>query len=188
MRHADGTVRNIEMVLKNLLDDPAVDGVVVNYRDVTERRALEDELRHQAFHDSLTGLANRALFLDRLQHAMSRKRGFGRPLAVLFVDLDDFKTVNDSLGHGEGDKLLVGVAERLKIVLRTGDTIARMGGDEFAVLVEDAVDADAPLEVARADPGGSSAAVPAPRASDLFVRASIGLSVWDATATRRPRT
>ena len=97
VKHADGTVRNIEMVLKNLLDDPAVEGVVVNYRDVTQRRALEDELRHQAFHDALTGLANRALFLDRLQHAMSRKRGFGRPLAVLFVDLDDFKTVNDSL-------------------------------------------------------------------------------------------
>jgi diguanylate cyclase (GGDEF)-like protein/PAS domain S-box-containing protein len=177
MRHADGTLRHIELVMKNLLDDPAVGGVVVNYRDVTERRALEDELRHQAFHDSLTGLANRALFLDRLEHAMSRKRRFGHPLAVLFIDLDDFKTVNDSLGHGEGDRLLVGVAERLSQVLRRGDTIARMGGDEFAVLVEDATDSDAPIEVAER----ILASLQPPfthDGKDLFVRASIGLSVW----------
>jgi diguanylate cyclase (GGDEF)-like protein/PAS domain S-box-containing protein len=179
-RHADGTWRHVEFVFKNLLDDPAVNGIVVNYRDVTERRRLEDELRHQAFHDSLTGLANRALFLDRLQHAMSRKRGFGHPLAVLFVDLDDFKTVNDSLGHGEGDRLLVAVTERLRGVLRTGDTVARMGGDEFAVLIEDAVDADAPLDVAARilealQPPFDS------NGTDLFVRASIGLSVWNAT-------
>jgi diguanylate cyclase (GGDEF)-like protein/PAS domain S-box-containing protein len=180
MRHADGTWRHIELVLKNLVDDPAVAGVVVNYRDVTERRALEDELRHQAFHDSLTGLANRALFNDRLEHAMSRKRRFGHPLAVLFVDLDDFKTVNDSLGHTEGDQLLVSVADRLRSVLRSGDTIARMGGDEFAVLIEDAVDSDAPMDVASRILG----ALEAPfqhRGTDLFVRASVGLSVWDAT-------
>ena len=106
MRHADGSPRWIEVVLRNLTDDPAVDGVVVNYRDVTTRRELEDELRHQAFHDSLTGLANRALFMDRLQHAIARERGFSSPLAVLFIDIDDFKTVNDSLGHSEGDTLL----------------------------------------------------------------------------------
>jgi diguanylate cyclase (GGDEF)-like protein/PAS domain S-box-containing protein len=178
LRHADGTWRGVEFVFKNLLDDPAVQGIVVNYRDVTQRRALEDELRHQAFHDSLTGLANRALFLDRLQHAMSRKRGFGHPLAVLFVDLDDFKTVNDSLGHGEGDLLLKDVSDRLRKVLRTGDTVARMGGDEFAVLIEDAVDSDAPLDVAgrilnELQPPFTS------QGRDLFVRASIGVSVWN---------
>jgi diguanylate cyclase (GGDEF)-like protein/PAS domain S-box-containing protein len=180
IRHADGSWRRVEMVLKNLLDDPAVGGVVVNYRDVTERRALEDELRHQAFHDSLTGLANRALFLDRLQHAMSRKRGFGHPLAVLFVDLDDFKTVNDSLGHGEGDRLLVEVAVRLRDVLRSGDTVARMGGDEFAVLIEDAVDQDAPLDVAARILGTLQPAF-RHEGNDLFVRASVGLSVWTAS-------
>ena len=179
MRHADGTPRNVELVLKNLLDDPAVRGIVVNYHDVTERRALENELRHQAFHDSLTGLANRALFLDRLQHAMTRKRRFGHPLAVLFVDLDDFKTVNDSLGHTEGDRLLVSVAERLHSVLRESDTIARMGGDEFAVLVEDAVDSDAPLDVANR----IMDALQPPFTStgrDLFVRASIGVAAWNS--------
>jgi diguanylate cyclase (GGDEF)-like protein/PAS domain S-box-containing protein len=184
MRHADGTWRHIELVLKNLLDDPAVEGIVVNYRDVTKRRALEDELRHQAFHDSLTGLANRALFLDRLEHAMSSKRRFGHPLAVLFVDLDDFKTVNDSLGHTEGDRLLVAVAERLRSVLRTGDTIARMGGDEFAVLVEDAVDTDAPMDVAARILAALEAPFPH-RRNDLFVRASIGLSVWDAATDEK---
>ncbi len=175
VHHADGSNRWIEVVMRNLCDDPAVDGVVVNYRDVTTRRSLEDELRHQAFHDSLTGLANRALFLDRLQHAMSRKRGFGRPLAVMFVDLDDFKTVNDSLGHSEGDELLIAVAQRLTDVLRSSDTIARMGGDEFAILIDDAVDGDAPIEVARrlqetlVAPFGHAK-------KDLFVRASIGVT------------
>jgi diguanylate cyclase (GGDEF)-like protein/PAS domain S-box-containing protein len=176
MRHADGSTRWIEVALRNLCDDPAVDGVVVNYRDVTPRHSLEEELRHQAFHDSLTGLANRALFLDRLQHAMSRKRGFGRPLAVMFVDLDDFKTVNDSLGHGEGDELLVAVAQRLHDALRSSDTIARMGGDEFAILIDDAVDGAAPIEVARR----LQEALDAPfghTKKDLFVRASIGVTV-----------
>jgi len=176
MHHADSSTRWIEVAMRNLCDDPAVDGVVVNYRDVTPRRSLEDELRHQAFHDSLTGLANRALFLDRLQHAMSRKRGFARPLAVMFVDLDDFKTVNDSLGHGEGDELLVAVAQRLHEALRSSDTIARMGGDEFAILIDDAVDGDAPVEVARR----VQEALDAPfghAKKDLFVRASIGVTV-----------
>ncbi|MEP7361177.1 MAG: EAL domain-containing protein [Chloroflexota bacterium] len=179
--HADGSQRDFEFVMKNLVDDPAVSGVVVNYRDVTERRKLEDELRLQAFHDPLTGLANRALFLDRLQHAMERQRGFGRQLAVLFIDLDDFKTVNDSLGHGAGDRLLVGVAERLRGVLRDGDTVARMGGDEFAVLVEDATDGDAPVEVA----GRLLACLQAPFDHDgkeLYVRASVGVASWESSS------
>ena len=178
--HADGSYRWTEVHLTNLIDDDAVQGVVVNYRDVTQRRGLEQELRHQAFHDSLTGLANRALFLDRLQHAMARKRGFALPLAVLFIDLDDFKTINDSLGHTEGDAVIVAVARRLNDVLRSGDTIARMGGDEFAVLVEDAVDADAPLDVAQR----ILAALQTPFGlgrTDLFVRASLGLTAWHSS-------
>jgi diguanylate cyclase (GGDEF)-like protein/PAS domain S-box-containing protein len=179
-RHADGRHRWTEVQLKNLLDDEAVGGVVVNFRDVTERRQLEEELRHQAFHDSLTGLANRALFIDRLEHAMSRKRGFGVPLGVLFIDIDDFKTINDSLGHGEGDRLLVAVARRLQEVLRSGDTIARMGGDEFAVLLEDTVDGDAPIDVAERIRTALQAPFGRGR-GDFFVRASIGMTAWNSS-------
>ena len=97
-------------MFNNLLDVPNVGGVVVTARDVTERRALEDQLAHQAFHDSLTGLANRALFSERITHALERGVRRQNLFAVLFIDLDDFKTVNDSLGHAAGDELLVAVA------------------------------------------------------------------------------
>jgi diguanylate cyclase (GGDEF)-like protein/PAS domain S-box-containing protein len=176
IRHADGSWRSIEAIGTNLIDDPAVGGLVVNYRDITMRKTLEDELRHQAFHDSLTGLANRALFADRLEHALSRIRRINNPLAVLFIDLDDFKNINDSLGHGEGDQLLMSVAERLRGALRAGDTIARMGGDEFAVLVEDPPDAASPVDVAQR----LLATLQAPferGGKELFVHASVGVAV-----------
>jgi diguanylate cyclase (GGDEF)-like protein/PAS domain S-box-containing protein len=177
IRHADESWRFIEMVLTNLLDDPAVNGVVVNYRDISERRALEDELRHQALHDSLTGLANRALLVDRLDHAMARQRRLGHPLGVLVIDLDDLKTINASLGHGIGDRLLVSVAGRLAGVVRSGDTLARLGGDEFAVLVEDHAGAGQPLEVAERIM--ASLQPPFEQAGEeIFVRASVGLAIW----------
>jgi diguanylate cyclase (GGDEF)-like protein len=97
----------------------------------------EEQLRHQAFHDPLTGLANRLLFRDRLEHAASLRPHSVNELTVLFLDLDDFKLVNDRLGHAAGDALLVDVAERLRACLRKGDTVARLGGDEFAVLLQD---------------------------------------------------
>jgi diguanylate cyclase (GGDEF)-like protein len=150
--------------------------VVINYRDVTSRRKLEEELRHMAFHDSLTGLANRALFVDRLEHALSLSHRAPRPLAVLFVDLDDFKTINDSLGHGEGDAILEQVAERLRAGLRAGDTLARMGGDEFAVLVEDPPAATDPTVVAErlADTLRAPFTV---GGKELFVHASFGVAL-----------
>jgi diguanylate cyclase (GGDEF)-like protein/PAS domain S-box-containing protein len=142
MLHGDGTWRHVEVVANNLLGDPTVEGIVLTLRDVTERKTLEDELKHQAFHDALTGLANRELFRDRLEHALVRASRSSASLAVLFLDLDDFKLVNDSLGHGAGDELLMAVGARLVGSLRTGDTAARFGGDEFAVLLEETSDID----------------------------------------------
>ena len=136
--HADGRELVLEGTLTNLMSEPAVNGWVLTLRDVTDRLALQEELSHQAFHDALTGLANRRLFGDRLAHALRPRGRDGEPLAVLFLDLDDFKNVNDSVGHGTGDELLVAVAQRISSCIRQGDTAARLGGDEFAILMEDA--------------------------------------------------
>jgi diguanylate cyclase (GGDEF)-like protein/PAS domain S-box-containing protein len=115
----------------------AYGGMSGTFSDITVRRALEERLVMQAFHDDLTGLANRALFKDRVEHALTRRSPMNRLVGLLFLDLDRFKTVNDSLGHTVGDGLLIAIAERLHAVLRPEDTIARLGGDEFAILVED---------------------------------------------------
>src|ERR671911_136516 len=146
--HKDGSWRYLEHVVNNLLDDPAVRGVVVNSRDVTERKALEEQPRHQAFHDPLTGLPNRALFMDRLEHTLTRAKRRGSMVAVLFTDLDNFKVINDSLGHKVGDQLLIAVAERLKTCLRPEDTAARLGGDEFTILVEDIASVGEAVQIA----------------------------------------
>ncbi len=134
--HKDGSWRYLEHTVNNLLDDPDVRGIVVTSRDITERRELEEQLRHQAFHDPLTGLPNRALFADRLEQALARTSRGEHYVAVLFIDLDNFKLINDSLGHQMGDQLLVAVAKRLEGCLRPEDTVARLGGDEFAVMLE----------------------------------------------------
>ncbi len=117
--------------------------------DVTTRRELEKEMEHRAFHDPLTDLPNRALFMDRLEHALTRTSRRGERVAVLFLDLDDFKHVNDSLGHSAGDRLLIAAGQRIKSCLRDEDTVARLGGDEFAVLLEDVPDLDFPKKVAQ---------------------------------------
>ncbi|HZQ77247.1 MAG TPA: EAL domain-containing protein [Acidimicrobiia bacterium] len=141
-----GRVRPAEITITNLIDDPNVGGLVLNTRDIGDQKRLQDELSHQAFHDSLTGLANRALFKDRVEHALLRTRRRRRPLAVLFLDLDRFKAINDSFGHASGDALLTAVSQRLSGCVRAEDTVARLGGDEFAVLVENLA-GDAELEL-----------------------------------------
>ena len=179
VRHRDGTDLFVETLRTNLLKDPNVKGIVLNTRDISERKQFEEQLSHQAFHDQITGLANRALFQDRVSHALERQTRDGNPVAVLFMDLDDFKTINDSLGHAAGDQLLVALAGRLVGRLRTADTAARLGGDEFAVLLEDgggegmtAADVAGRILDTLEEPFDLDG-------TEVYARASIGISVAD---------
>src|ERR671912_1449288 len=182
--HKDGSWRYLEHVVNNLLDDPAVRGVVVNSRDVTERKALEEQLSYQAFHDPLTGLPNRVLFMDRLEHALTRANRRGSKVAVLFTDVDNFKVINDSLGHKAGDQLLVAIAERLKTCLRPEDTAGRLGGDEFTILVEDISSVGEGVQIAEriADILRPPFAL---EDQEVFVTASTGIAL-NSTAQEQP--
>ena len=133
VRHADGAWRHLEAVIRNMLHDDAVEGMVINYRDITERKELEARLRHQAMHDALTGLPNRDLFYNRVDHALEQHRRSGGMVGIVYVDLDNFKMVNDAWGHAAGDEVLVAVAQRLRAAMRDADTCARLGGDELRV-------------------------------------------------------
>jgi diguanylate cyclase (GGDEF)-like protein/PAS domain S-box-containing protein len=179
IQHADGSWRDAETVGSNLLHDPEVQGWVLNTRDVTERKALEDQLAHRAFHDSLTNLANRALFTDRATHAVARQTRRREPVSVLFLDLDGFKNVNDTLGHAAGDELIVAVAERLLHCAREVDTVARLGGDEFAILLEDTRDDSGPARVAERILKSLAEPIVL-RGKKVAISASIGIAVSDA--------
>ena len=145
---AEGEKRSFKMVIANLCHVESIRGVTLNIRDISDATRLHDQLRTLAFHDSLTLLANRSLFADRVHQAI-RRVSDGMTPAVLFIDLDNFKTVNDSLGHSAGDALLRSFAHRLVQCTRAGDTVARLGGDEFAVLIDHAPNVDAAMAVAR---------------------------------------
>jgi diguanylate cyclase (GGDEF)-like protein/PAS domain S-box-containing protein len=170
--------RDVEASACNLLGDEAVAGIVLNMRDISERKAFQNELEHQAFHDTLTGLPNRALFRNRVEHALVGRRRDQRPVAVLFLDLDDFKYVNDSLGHQAGDEVLQEVARRLADCMRPVDTAARLGGDEFAILLRDTESELHSIEVA----SRVMTAVKAPIAltgRDVALAVSVGIAFSD---------
>ena len=181
LHRRDGSWCRLEAVVSNLLADPSLRGLVITGHDVTQRRELEEQLSHQAFHDSLTSLANRALFLDRVANALERSRRTFLRVAVLFIDVDDFKTVNDSLGHAAGDELLVGVAACLREAVRDADSVARLGGDEFAVLLEGV---DAPEAEVVADRLLESLDRPlVVEGNEIFPRSSIGIALGGAGAS-----
>ena len=133
---SDGEWRTLEAIGKNCLDVPAVQGIIVNTRDITDRKNIEERVQYLAFHDALTGLPNRSLMQDRVSQAISRAERSTKRFAVMFIDIDNFKNINDTLGHDVGDELLRQVAARLIDSVRTHDTIARQGGDEFIVLLD----------------------------------------------------
>ena len=179
--HQDGTPQQFEINYTNLLEDEHVGGIVLNCRDISERKAFEEQLTHQAFHDPVTGLANRALFAERVRHAIARSRREHNRIAVVFLDLDDFKTINDSLGHAAGDEVLAEVAKRLATSVRASDTAARFGGDEFALLLEDIEGVEEAADTA--ERVLESLAVPLRVGhKELSLRCSIGISVVSENA------
>jgi diguanylate cyclase (GGDEF)-like protein/PAS domain S-box-containing protein len=179
--HSDGSVRWMEVNAVNLLNDPAVEGVVLNARETTERRTLEERLRHLAYHDSLTGLPNRTLFMDRVARSLARLARSDHRVAILFLDLDDFKDINDRLGHRIGDELLAYVGKELEACLRPSDSAARLGGDEFGVLLDDLKDPEDAASVARRIFEQLSAPL-AVRGHEIHVAASAGIAVGDRAA------
>jgi diguanylate cyclase (GGDEF)-like protein len=186
LHYADGAWRDCEVTVTNRFGQPGVNGIVLTCHDITERKAYEQQLTRLAFRDSLTGLANRALLLDRLERALDSSHRHEQPVAVVFLDLDNFKVVNDSLGHEQGDTLLVEVARRLEGCLRAGDTAARLGGDEFTLLLEDASQADAVAVAERVVEALRSPIQLADRS--VVVSGSLGVALSTPRSQERPET
>jgi diguanylate cyclase (GGDEF)-like protein/PAS domain S-box-containing protein len=176
-RHKDGSWVWLEGFSQNLLHEASVSAIVLNYRDISQRKETEKQLEYRAYYDSLTGLPNRLLFRDRVVNGLAHAKRNRVGLAVMYLDVDHFKLVNDGLGHSFGDVLLSEVAERLQESLRASDTISRIGGDEFSILLPEVTNTEAVAGVARKilDSLGKPFHV---EGHDLFVTASIGISFY----------
>jgi diguanylate cyclase (GGDEF)-like protein/PAS domain S-box-containing protein len=177
IRHRDGQWRTFESLGTNCVDNPHIRGVVFNSRDVTDRKAIQQRIQHLAYHDNLTGLPNRGLLQDRLAHSIARAERSGRKVAVLFIDLDNFKNINDTLGHDVGDELLRQVSRRLSECVRAGDTIARQGGDEFIVLLDNLEDGRGSSVVAQKILNSLRASFPL-GGTEQHVSGSVGIAVY----------
>ena len=178
-RHKDGRFVWLEGFSQNLLHEPSVRAIVLNYRDITQRKETEKQLEYRAYYDSLTGLPNRVLFRDRLVLALEHAKRNKVAVAVMYLDIDHFKLVNDALGHSFGDRLLGEAAKRLRSALRASDTISRVGGDEFSILLPEVVSTEAVAGVA----GKILQALSRPfhlEGHDLFITASIGIGCHPA--------
>jgi diguanylate cyclase (GGDEF)-like protein/PAS domain S-box-containing protein len=175
LRHRDGSSRWVAATLTNPEGNWG-DGVVVNMHDVTKQRELEEQLRHDALHDPLTGLWNRPAFAQYAEKACARASRDGSTLALLFVDLDGFKQVNDTLGHGLGDEVLIEVAKRLRGCIRGSEVLARLGGDEFTVLIERVSGSRDAIEIADRIHASLTNALEGPE-GPLWLGASVGIAL-----------
>jgi diguanylate cyclase (GGDEF)-like protein len=174
---ADGSYLHVAFTVSPMQEEGRPSGAVLVFRDITERKAFEEQLTRHAFHDALTGLPNRRLFLDHLDHALRRSKRSNESHAVLFLDVDRFKVINDSLGHHAGDRLLIAIAERIQGVLRPGDMLSRFGGDEFTILLEGVNPDEDPIAVSRRILACLEDPILLPDGHEVVVSLSIGIAV-----------
>jgi diguanylate cyclase (GGDEF)-like protein/PAS domain S-box-containing protein len=176
-RHKSGVWRNMETIFTNAMTDPAIGGVISNARDITLRRRAEEKARSLAMYDSLTGLPNRVLLADHTRQTIARAERAGRMVGFMFLDIDRFKNINDSLGHAVGDEVLKGLTDRLRHAVREGDVVARLGGDEFVIVLPDVKSPRACSKVAEKIIASASEPF-ASGGHELYVSTSIGISLY----------
>lgn len=182
-RGRNGSAIPVAYTASAVLSDDRPSGAVLAFRDITERRAFEDELHHHAFYDSLTGLANRRLLVERLDQALQRSALDSKTHALIFVDVDRFKSINDSLGHVTGDGFLVAISARLTGVVRTHDLLARFGGDEFVILLEDVAGVDEAVVAAQRICTAVEQPMVLPDGYELVATVSVGIALTEPAAT-----
>ena len=181
---SDGSTFHVAFTVSPILDSDAATGAVLVFRDITERKQFEEQLARHAFHDALTGLPNRRLFLDHLDHALRRSQRSDEQHAVLFVDVDRFKIINDSLGHHAGDQLLIAIANRLKTAVRPGDMLARLGGDEFTLLLEGVSTPEDSVACAQRILDRMHDPIALPEGHEVVATVSIGVALTSPEKTR----